>query len=178
MPTCTLTVEEIYAKYYGRVYSFCMKRCHNSVDAEDFAQQTFLKVFLHLKEFRGTAKLTTWLYRIAFNEANQELRKSWYKRRVSLLTERDEADNDDRREETVMEPTFHSPADYVETNIILANALRQVPLCARRAVILHDLLGYTHAEVSELVGTSIGASKSNLFKGRKRLKELIKGKGK
>lgn len=146
----------LYDRYAPRVYAVVRRIAGEDDVAEDYAQEAWIRVFRALPDFRGDARFSTWIHRIAVNAALQGLRRT--RRR------------DDRR--APMPPAV--PVDPDPGDVLLAErleaALDRVPDGMRRILILHDVEGYTHDEIGELLGINPGTSKSQLFKARARMR--------
>jgi RNA polymerase sigma-70 factor (ECF subfamily) len=152
-------IRDLYRRYAPRVHAVVRRLAGEDALAEDWAQEAWVRVFRALPGFRGDARFSTWLHRIAVNSALHGRR--WRERRVSrespLMAER--------------EPTGRS--DQVVLRISLERALDQLPDGMRQILVLHDVEGYTHEEIGQLLGIAAGTSKSQLFKARARLRGLL-----
>jgi RNA polymerase sigma-70 factor (ECF subfamily) len=122
--------------------------------AEEVVQDTFIKAFDRLDRFEGKAAFSTWLRRIAVNECLQRLRSPWHQRAQTF----EEA------------PT---PANYTDEQIDLVRALATLDATSRAVVWLHDVEGYTHAEIGKLMDKSASFSKSRLARGHKALRTAL-----
>ena len=134
-------------------------------DAEDVAQEAYLRVFRGLAGFRGDAQFETWLYRIVANAAMSHLRRVG--RFGDLL-----ADPEDERIEPPNTPSA-GPADVAVDREALSRALEALPDSMRAVVVAKDVYGLSCQEIGEMVGASEGAIKVRLHRARKRLKERL-----
>jgi RNA polymerase sigma-70 factor, ECF subfamily len=155
-----LAARRLYERYAPRVFAVVRRIAGEDDLAEDYAQETWIRVFRALPTFRGEARFSTWLHRIAVNSALQAVRSS--ERRES------------RR--APLPPGLSSPGKRRDALLEerLEEALDRVPDGMRRVLILHDVEGYTHAEIGEILGISPGTSKSQLFKARARMREILR----
>jgi RNA polymerase sigma-70 factor, ECF subfamily len=161
--------EVLYASHKKRVYSLCLRMVGNKEEAEDLTQEAFLQLYRKIESFRGDSKFSTWLHRLTVNVVLMQLRKNALIE-VSL--------------EEVLEPTeeegakkdFGSEdrnlAGYID-RVILGRAIESLPPGYRRVFMLHDVEGYEHSEIAEMLGSSMGNSKSQLHKARMRLREVL-----
>ncbi len=162
--------ERIYGLHKRRVYSLCLRMVGNTAEAEDLTQEAFLQLFRKISTFRGESAFSTWLHRLAVNVVLMRLRKKAAPE-ISLeeTTQPDEEGDSPRRD-------FGSP-DLRLTGSIdrlnLQRAIDQLPQGYKTVFVLHDVQGYEHNEIAELMGCSIGNSKSQLHKARMRLRELL-----
>ncbi|MGA7291677.1 MAG: sigma-70 family RNA polymerase sigma factor [Terriglobales bacterium] len=154
-----------------RVYSLCLRMTNNAAEAEDLAQDAFLQVFRKLATFRGDSALSTWLYRIAVNTVLMHFRKrSVY--RVSLdepYTGQESAKQPTRREYGARDGRLETSV----ARVALARAISELPDGYRAIFLLHEVEGYQHREIAELLGCSVGTSKSQLHKAKLRIRDLL-----
>lgn len=154
-----VAIRDLYRRYAPRVHAVVRRLAGDDALAEDWAQEAWVRAFRALPAFRGDARFSTWLHRIAVNSALHGRR--WRERRVSHETSL----------EVQTEPTARG--DQVVLRLSLQRALDQLPEGMRQIIVLHDVEGYTHDEIGELLGIAPGTSKSQLFKARARLRSLL-----
>lgn len=155
---CVESFEKIYHAYYRRIYLFA-KRMTNSVNsAEDIVQETFIKAWQNLDSFRAESQFYTWLRTIASRIVIDKLRvknaKVWQQM----------ADYDE------IYQAINSNAGQVRD---LEKLIQLLPDGARSVFILHDIEGYKHREISELIDIAVGTSKAQLSRARKLLRENL-----
>ena len=158
--------EALFEAHKRRVYSLCLRMLGNPTEAEDLTQEAFLQLFRKISTFRGESAFSTWLHRLAVNVVLMHLRKKGLNQ-ISL----DETENpqgepikrdygdDDRR--------LVGSIDRIGLN----RAISELPPGYRTVFILHDVEGYEHNEIAEIMNCSIGNSKSQLHKARLKLRE-------
>jgi RNA polymerase sigma-70 factor (ECF subfamily) len=162
--------ETIYHLHSRRVYALCLRMIGDPVEAEDLTQEAFLQLFRKIHTFRGESAFSSWLYRLTANIVLMRFRK---KRPVSVsLEEMTRCDDEEKR------PAFEIGAPDVRLSglfdrLNLRDALQQLPEGYRSMFLLHDVHGYEHNEIASILGCSVGNSKSQLHKARKRLRELL-----
>lgn len=152
----------------ARVYSVCLRLTHNTTEAEDLTQEAFLQVFRKLSTFRGDSALSTWLYRIAVNTVLMRFRKKAL-RQVSLDESCDQGTRTVRREYGTRDGCLAGTID----RIALIRAIGELPAGYRTIFILHEVEGYEHQEIAELLNCSVGNSKSQLHKAKLRIREML-----
>jgi RNA polymerase sigma-70 factor, ECF subfamily len=160
----------LYHLHSSRVYSLCLHMVKNPTEAEDLTQSAFLQTFRKIKTFRGDACFSTWLHRLTVNVVLMHFRKK--KHSELSLDETLQSDNESPK------PSLEPGGPDLNLNgvidrIYLKNAIDQLPQGYRKTLILHDIQGYQHNEISHILGCSIGNSKSQLHKARQRLRELL-----
>ena len=160
-----LSFEELYNRYYRLVYSLCLRMTSNRADAEDLTHDTLLHVKNKIETFRGDSSFTSWLHRVTVNQVLMHFRKK--RIRYEQLTET--GDMPERIEPSSDQIDFHPIID----RIALASAIEKLPPGYRTVFLLHDVEGYDHMQVGEILGISDGTSKSQLHKSRMRLREIL-----
>lgn len=160
----------IYEKYNRRVFNLCLRMIRDRSDAEDLTQDVFVQLFRKIHTFRGQSAFSTWLHRLAVNMVLMEIR-SRKTHRYSLVplepkSEDDEAVHDQFGREDI---DLRGSID----RILLQNALDELPPGYRVVFLLHDVHGYEHQEIAEILSCSVGNCKSQLHKARLKLRRLI-----
>jgi RNA polymerase sigma-70 factor (ECF subfamily) len=164
---------DLFHAHKARIYSICLRMTNNTAQAEDLTQDAFLQVFRKLSTFKGNSALSTWLYRIAVNTVLMHFRKKALKQ-VSL----DEPSSHDatmvRREYGSRDCRLSGAVD----RITLARAIKDLPTGYRTIFLLHEVEGYEHQEIAEILDCSVGNSKSQLHKAKLRIREFLAEPGK
>lgn len=153
----TLAFERLYRSHAARIHTLARRILGNDL-AEDGAQEVFVHAWERLGTFRGEALFGTWLHRLAVNVL---LRQSEIARRVA------------GRIAPVFLDELASPAMDQAARIDIDTALARLGPGLREVVVLHDMEGYTHDEISDALGISVSASKMRLHRGRTLLREWI-----
>jgi RNA polymerase sigma-70 factor (ECF subfamily) len=157
--------ETLYERHHRRVYSLCLRMLANPTEAEDLTQEVFIQLLRKIGSFRGDAAFTTWLHRLTVNQVLMHFRKRGVK--LEHTTEEGEMTN------VVQAGSERPQAMPVIDRIALDAAIAQLPPGYRSVFVLHDIEGYEHAEVADLLGCSVGTSKSQLHKARMKLRDLL-----
>jgi RNA polymerase sigma-70 factor, ECF subfamily len=163
--------ERLYQLHSRRVYALCLRMVSNPVEAEDLTQDAFLQLFRKIHTFRGESGFSTWLHRLTVNIVLMRFRKL---KRVELPLE----DVRDDREESGRAPIDPGAEDLGLSGLIdrvnLARAVERLPEGYKQMFILHDVEGYEHNEIAEILGCSVGNSKSQLHKARVKLRQMLR----
>lgn len=160
--------EFLYSLHKRRVYSLCLRMTGNTAEAEDLTQEAFLQLFRKVSTFRGESAFSTWLHRMSVNVVLMHLRKKGLP--VVALEETLEGDEETpKKEPGALDPVLTGSIDRLR----LQQAVENLPPGYRTVFVLHDVEGYEHNEIAEIVGCSIGNSKSQLHKARLKLRELL-----
>jgi len=161
--------EALYNLHKRRVYSLCLRMTANTAAAEDLTQEAFLQLFRKIGTFRGESAFSTWLHRMAVNVVLMQLRRKGLP--VVPLEENIETEEEaPRKEPGADDPRLAGSIDRMQ----LQRSIAVLPLGYRMIFLLHDVEGYEHNEIAEMVGCSIGNSKSQLHKARMKLREILK----
>jgi len=162
--------ERIYRLHSRRVYALCLRMVGNTAEAEDLTQEAFLQLFRKIATFRGESAFSTWLHRLAVNVVLMRLRKKTLtESSLEEATEPDEESGGPRKD--VGGPDLRLSGSIDRVN--LERAISQLPPGYKSVFVLHDIQGYEHNEIADIMGCSIGNSKSQLHKARTRLRELL-----
>jgi RNA polymerase sigma-70 factor, ECF subfamily len=160
-------------RYSGPLYRLALKMLGNPRDAEDVLQNTFLKVFQHLGEFEGRSSLSTWLYRIASNEALMLMRKQ---RPEITLSDTKQEDDEGDYEPVQFTDWCCLPEDELlssESQAALDRAIQHLPETLRIVFVLRDIEGLSIRETSQALDLSETAVKTRLLRARLRLRDEL-----
>jgi RNA polymerase sigma-70 factor (ECF subfamily) len=157
--------EAIVHRHQDQIYNLCRHMLRDPRDAQDAAQDVFLKAYKSLKDFRPESSLYTWLYRIALNTCLDYRRKS---RREAFRKEplAEDLPSDER-----------SPHELYESGEIpgaIQLALQRLPEKLRAAIVLREIEALTYEEIAEILHTSVGTVKSRISRAREQLRHLLK----
>lgn len=150
--------ERIYLRQYARVYTLS-RRMLGPEDAEDAAQDIFYRAWTRLSSFRGESAFGTWLHRVAI---------------TVLLRRAAHSTTLDRRETSLSDDHIDAAFPSPDAMIDLEAALESLPPEQRAAVILHDIEGFSHEEVGNLMGISLTAARMRLFRARAALRDFTR----
>lgn len=154
----------LFETHKRSVYSLCLRMTRNPADAEDLTQEAFLTVFRKISGFRGEAAFSTWLYRLAVNQVLMHLRR---KRSHDVgLGEGEDSKEEASRELPVRDVRLEGALD----RLTLDAAVAELPPGYRAAFVLHDIEGYQHPEIARIMKWSVGNSKSQLSRARRKLR--------
>lgn len=156
-------LETLFRAHEGAVYNLARRLCRHPEDAEEVLQETFLEVSRSLVRYRGDGPLSAWIRRIAANKALARLRRERIRRAESLT----DATEDDPR---LAAPEIER---HVPERLDLEAALERLPAISRAVVWLHDVEGYTHEEIGELMERTASFSKSQLARAHRRLRRWL-----
>ena len=162
-------VGELYSRHARRVYTLCLRMTHNAADAEDLTQEVFILLSRKIGSFRGESQFTTWLHRLTINHVLMHFRRGSVRPA--------ESPEDVEAESVAANTRRYSERPQVLDYIALDAAMSRLPPGYRSVFVLYDVEGYTHEEVADIRGCSVGTSKSQLHKARTRLRRLLNSDG-
>jgi RNA polymerase sigma-70 factor (ECF subfamily) len=152
-------IRTLYDRYAPRVFAVVRRIAGDDELAQDYAQEAWIRAIRALPSFRGDSRFSTWLHRIAVNAALQALRRTETRRKREGPFPA-EVPVGPRRGDTLLQRR-------------LERAMDALPEGMRRVLILHDVEGYTHEEIGDAIGVTAGTSKSQLFKARAKMREIL-----
>ncbi len=165
---------EVYAMYHPKILRY-LSNLLGENDAEDLAQIVFLKVHEGLKDFRGEAKLSTWIYRIATNVAADRVRSASFRESphsdADLLTLAGVGDTNIWTGEKA--PAMDQELVRREMTACISSIVEQLPENSRAVILLSEFEGMKNGEIAEILGITLDTVKIRLFRGRARLREEL-----
>jgi len=167
--------DEIVTRYKDGIYNYVWRMVSNREDAEDLAQEVFVRAFAAIKTFRREANLRTWLYKIASNLCVDRYRRAGLEKQWMVPLERQQ--NDSVRPIDIPDHSS-DPRRCFERSELQAEvkkALLKLPEKLRSAIILFDIEGLSYEEIADAMGCPIGTVKSRIFNARMKLRGLLKG---
>jgi RNA polymerase sigma-70 factor, ECF subfamily len=159
----------LFQTHKKRVYSVCLLMTKDVAEAEDLTQEAFLQVFRSVGSFRGDSAFSTWLYRVAVNTVLMKLRRRKAPPAVSLDEPVSAESPSLRRDFGQADLRLSGAVD----RIALRRAIEELPEGCRKIFSLHEVQGYQHHEIAELLHCSIGNSKSQLHKAKLKMRDLL-----
>jgi RNA polymerase sigma-70 factor (ECF subfamily) len=155
--------EALYRQHAPRLYALARRMAGSPDEGEDLLQEIFLLAYRKMDSFKGDAAIGTWLYRLALNHCLDHVRS----RRVRMDKVTTTLDAD-----ASLEPA--APAGAPVAALDLQRAVERLPPGCREAFVLHDVEGFGHKEIAAMLGIAEGTSKSQVFKARMKLRELLR----
>jgi RNA polymerase sigma-70 factor (ECF subfamily) len=164
---------ELVKRYQKRVYYLAYGMLGNNEDAQDVAQESFIKAFRGLKGFRGGGGFYTWLYRIAYNLSIDFRRKEWKKKNVEYEDNINHSD-----EHGVMagpSPAFHPGKDTAQKELsrVIMDAIQELPEQHRAVILLREIEGLSYDEIAKTLKVRKGTVMSRLHYARQHLQETL-----
>lgn len=154
----------LYERYKSYVYSLCLRMTHDPALSEDLTQDIFLHVWRKVSSFKGDALFRTWLYRVAINIVLLHFRRH---KEINLPLDNQTLPS------TELKMMENIPQPDIDEHISLQHTLGTLSPRYRSVLVLHDLHGYRHQDISQLLGITSGASRSQLHKARVKLRSAL-----
>lgn len=165
--------EEVVRRYGARVLNTCLGLVPQRADAEDLTQEVFVEVYTQLAGFRGEARLSTWVYRIAVNKCLEWQRHRKRQKRFAFLTSLFGADDNEPTHDL---PDYEHPgvlAERREQAAILLRAVARLPERQQAAFTLFHMQSLSHSEIAAALELSVGAVESLLHRAKTALRQQL-----
>ena len=153
-------MEMLYHRFKRRIFGMVARIC-GSQDAEEVAQEVYMRIFRGLAKFRGDSALDTWVYRLTVNAALSHVQRRPFRGRI---------EGEDALADL---PAPEGPTRDPRLARRLEDALGELPAGYRAVLVLHDVEGLSHEEIADIMGCRVGTSKSQLHKARARMRDLL-----
>ena len=169
----TRAFAELVRRYEGKIFRLAQHITQNREDAEDVLQETFMKSYEHLDQFKGDSKFYTWIVRIAVNQALMKLRRRKTDKSVSLDEQIDTGEDTIVREIAAWDEDPEQQFSREELGSILDRAIQSLDPPYRSVFVLRDIDELSTEETAEALGLSVPAVKSRLLRARLQLREKL-----
>jgi len=160
----TAGIGDLYERHRTRVYAVCLRMTGNTTEAEDLTQEIFIQLLGKVGSFRGQSQFSSWLYRFTTNYVLMHFRRATRRReRFPYLAD---------EFETIHALGVSFGPQFLD-RLALDAAVAQLPSGSRSVFVKFDVEGYNHEEIAEIFGCTVGNSKSQLHKARRKLRKLL-----
>jgi RNA polymerase sigma-70 factor (ECF subfamily) len=157
-------IGDLYERHRAKVYSVCLRMTGNTSEAEDLTQEIFIQLLGKAGSFRGESQFSTWLYRFTINHVLMYFRKLTRRRqKFPYLVDQLEATSGLKL----------TVGPQLLDRVALDTAVAKLPAGCRSVFLKFDVEGYNHEEIAGIIGCSVGNSKSQLHKARRKLRKLL-----
>jgi RNA polymerase sigma factor (sigma-70 family) len=165
--------KRLFEQFSDRVFNTSLGLLQHRENAEDITQEVFVEIFRSIARFRGDCSLSTWIYRITVRKSLEFLRAGRRRKRIgvvfSLFGYEDHLD-------VVADSPFYHPGvrlENIERSAILFGAIEKLPLNQRTAFVLHKVEGLSHAEIAEVMSSSVSSVESLIVRAKRNLRRLL-----
>lgn len=164
----------LVSKYQRRLMRLVSRLVHDTAEAEDVVQETFIKAYRALRHFRGDAAFYTWLYRIGINTAKNYLVTQGRRTPTSSETDAEQAESFDDAHRLRDNNTPESVLASKQIASTVNAAMDVLPIELRTAIVLREIEGLSYEEISEIMACPIGTVRSRIFRAREVIAEKLK----
>jgi RNA polymerase sigma-70 factor (ECF subfamily) len=165
--------DDLVKRYQERIYATVYHMTSNHEDANDLAQEAFIKAYQALKSFKGGSSFYTWVYRIAVNKTINFLKQRKNKAHMSLDDLDFNAEHDPDLVALISDKTPRREVNLTELQEKLNAAMQKLSDAHRLVVTLHDVQGASHEEIAKIMDCNIGTVRSRLFYARQQLQAYL-----
>jgi RNA polymerase sigma-70 factor, ECF subfamily len=168
--------DQLVIKHKNKLFNMVYWFLGDYQEANDCAQEIFIKVFKGLKKFRFESSFSTWLYRIAINTCKNRLKSSayrWKKRTVPLENPDSSKEDDFSYELQNGSPSPENKLEEKERRMLIQKAINALPQEQNRIVVLRDIQGLSYQEIADITGLNLGTVKSRLSRARLELRKYL-----
>jgi len=160
------SIGDLYERHRRRVYTLCLRMTGDVSEAEDLTHDVFIQLLRKVGTFRGECQFRTWLYRLTVNQVLMQFRRPARRREFTSMYQ----------DLPPVPLGKHKWGTQAADRIDLDTALAQLPSGSRSIFLKYDVEGYSHDEIARIFGCSVGNSKSQLHKARRKLRQLLMAK--
>lgn len=170
--------DKLVLRYKDKVFNLCYRLLGDYEEANDCAQETFVKVFCSLKNFRFESTFSTWLYRITVNICKNKLKSLEYRYRKKMVWLDKPKETEDNN--CLIQIGDGSPSPLIELErkekeMLIQKAINSLPEEQKTIVVLRDIEGLSYEEVAKITGYKLGTMKSKLARARQQLRKRLRG---
>ncbi len=165
---------KIYDEYYPKIVRY-LTRLIGELEAEDAAQEAFVKIDRSLESFRGDSSLSTWIYRIATNTAMDHLRRPSSKRPLAAMEDKDLSSDADAGP-VDSKPLLETLLIRKDMNDCIRGVVESLPSDYSTVLVLSEFEGFTNLEIAEVIGISLDTVKIRLHRARTKLRKALEAK--
>jgi len=174
----TRAFDQLVLRHKDRIFNLCYRLLGDYQEANDTAQEIFIKVYKNLQSFRGEASFLTWLYTIAGNTCKNRLKSLEYRYRKKEVSLHDPHNHEGGNQDREIEDESGSPLVLLEKKEkmkIIQGAIDSLPAEQKLVVVLRDIEGLSYDEIINITGHRLGTVKSKLARARLILREKLRG---
>ncbi len=171
----TASFDLLVERYKDRLFNYLLRLTGNRDDAEEVAQEAFVKAYIHAEKYKTIAKFSTWLYTIATNLVRNRMRSRSRAPQIFSLWGRGKSDGDDEKVIDVLDPG-RSPEDKVndsELSEIINRAIKKVPEKYRSCFVLREINQLSYEEIAAVTGLKLGTVRSRINRARNCFRQII-----
>jgi len=169
--------DQLVVKHKDKLFNLCFWVLGDYHDANDSAQETFIKVFRSLKGFRFESAFSTWLYRIAINTCKNKLKSLEYRKRKKMVRLENSGPSGETNPSLEIRDETQSPLSRLESKeklMLISEAMNSLPSGQKTVMTLRDIEGLSYEEIAQITGFNLGTVKSRLARARLDLRKKLR----
>jgi RNA polymerase sigma-70 factor (ECF subfamily) len=169
--------DQLVFKHKDKLFNLCFWVLGDYHDANDSAQETFIKVFRSLKGFRFESAFSTWLYRIAINTCKNKLKSLEYRKRKKMVRLENSGPSGETNPSLEIRDEAQSPLSRLESKeklMLISGAMNSLPSGQKTVMTLRDIEGLSYEEIAQITGFNLGTVKSRLARARLDLRKKLR----
>jgi RNA polymerase sigma-70 factor (ECF subfamily) len=164
----------IYDQYYAKVRKFILALVKDEWVADDLIQETFLKIQNNLENLKDPSKISSWIFRIAYNLCQDHFRKLKRSRKEERI---DQEEMEEFKEALIQAgPDIQKELEQRQMGECVQNQINLLPESLRTVLVLFDIMEFSHQEIADIIGITVKNVKVRLHRARKRLKTILEEK--
>jgi len=165
---------DIYDQYYTKVRKFILTLVKDEWMADDLIQETFLKIQNNLKDLKDPSKLSSWIFRIAYNLCQDHFRQLKRSRKETRI---DQEGMEDFKESLIQKgPDIQKELEQRQMGKCVQDQINLLPESMRTVLLLFDIMEFNHQEIADILGSTVKNVKVRLHRARKKLKPILEEK--
>ena len=162
---------EIYDQFYGKVRKFILALVKDEWAADDLIQETFLRIQNNLKSLKDPSKLSSWIFRIAYNLCQDHFRQLKRSRKEERI---DQEEVEDFKDALIQKgPDIQKELEQRQMGECVQNQINLLPESLRTVLIFFDIMEFSHQEIADILGMTVKNVKVRLHRARKKLKPIL-----
>ena len=167
--------DTLVLRYKDRIFNLCYRLLGDYHEADDTAQEVFIRVFRYIKGFRFESAFSTWLWRVAVNACKNKIASSEFRNREKLVRLHNPSEGDDCKEIEDKNQSALAVLEQKERTLLIHKAIQALPAEQKAVIVLRDIQGMSYEEIALVTGLKSGTVKSRIARARLALRQQLKG---
>jgi RNA polymerase sigma-70 factor (ECF subfamily) len=167
--------DELVGRYKDRLFNYLFRLVGNRDDAEEIAQEAFVKAYIHAEKYKTIAKFSTWLYTIATNLVRNKMRSRGRAPKIYSLWNKSSADADEEKLIDIIDPgrTPDEKVNDSELSEIINEAIKRIPMKYRDSFVLREINQLSYQEIAAVTGLKLGTVRSRINRARNCFRQIL-----
>jgi RNA polymerase sigma-70 factor (ECF subfamily) len=171
----SVAFDELVSRYKDRLFNYLFRLVANRDDAEEIAQEAFVKAYIHAEKYKTIAKFSTWLYTIATNLVRNKMRSRGRRPKIYSLWSKSSADADEEQMIDIIDPgrTPDEKVNDTELSEIINEAIKRIPMKYRDSFVLREINQLSYEEIAAVTGLKLGTVRSRINRARNYFRQIL-----